>query len=528
MGLLDNLFGSPRASKEFSSSRHVSSLVVDERKPSPVAIIYRSEFDFISRCILDYPSIETGGQLFGYWTATGTPVVMYAIGPGYNAQHNPTSFIQDWDYLQKIGKELHSRYRLQHIGEWHSHHQLGLAHPSGGDVNTMSYGVGKPGFPRLLLCIGNCTRTTSSLNAFNFHESAPTEYVHASWDIIDMESPYRRIVDMELQRILIQPRTRNASHGQIHSVRNTIRPTESIGVHWLTENAENVETMKTFVSMVQSMCSGYFVRAEMLKTGEPQIAIKGLGISIKLPYGFPAKSPVLLKETGDILYDDEGNNWNIGEEPLTTSFGRWLTMELSNKLPHEQTTDEEVYGSVDHRSLTEEEKQEYSDAKTRSKRIGMENQVLASYFHPDAFIWSDITVVNIIAYPFLQQKQGVIRIDLPQNFPNTPPEIQFGFYNETSRTEPTLPIHLSEINYNHLSELFDNADEVFCQLLKWENQTSMFKAYVVACIMLLYYRKAEKEQTDVREYLTPLINDEERLASLVQQVQEKIKQLKQK
>ena len=46
--------------------------------------------------------------------------------------------------------------------------------------------------------------------------------------------------------------------------------------------------------------------------------------------------------------------------------------------------------------------------------------------------------------------------------------------------------------------------------------------------MLHYYRKAEKEQTDVREYLTPLINDEERLAGLVQQVQEKIKQLKHK
>lgn len=145
--------------------------VVDATRPSPIAIIYKSELDIISRFILDYPNIETGGQLFGYWTATGTPVVCYVIGPGRHASHKPTSFVQDWDYLEHVGAELNERYRLQHIGEWHSHHQLGLAHPSGGDVNTMSFGVGKPGFPRMLLCIGNCTTRTTTVNAFNFHDS---------------------------------------------------------------------------------------------------------------------------------------------------------------------------------------------------------------------------------------------------------------------------------------------------------------------------------------------------------------------
>ena len=53
-------------------------------------IIFRSEMDYISRCILDYTNIETGGQLFGYWTEDGTPVVLFAIGPGANANHKPT------------------------------------------------------------------------------------------------------------------------------------------------------------------------------------------------------------------------------------------------------------------------------------------------------------------------------------------------------------------------------------------------------------------------------------------------------
>ena len=51
------------------------------------AIIYSSEISFIGRCILDSPNIETGGQLFGFWTASGNPVVVYAIGPGPKANH---------------------------------------------------------------------------------------------------------------------------------------------------------------------------------------------------------------------------------------------------------------------------------------------------------------------------------------------------------------------------------------------------------------------------------------------------------
>lgn len=41
-----------------------------------VAMIYRSELNYISRCILDSKTIETGGQLFGFWTSTGIPVVL--------------------------------------------------------------------------------------------------------------------------------------------------------------------------------------------------------------------------------------------------------------------------------------------------------------------------------------------------------------------------------------------------------------------------------------------------------------------
>ena len=90
--------------KSYRSEKTASHIYEDSSNPSQKAIIYQSELDYMSRCILDYPNIETGGQLFGFWTATGVPVVMYVIGPGKNAQHNPTSFVQDQRYLGSVRK----------------------------------------------------------------------------------------------------------------------------------------------------------------------------------------------------------------------------------------------------------------------------------------------------------------------------------------------------------------------------------------------------------------------------------------
>ena len=73
----------------------VDSYLIDEKEPAPTAIIYQSELDYLSRCILDYPDIETGGQLFGFWTNQGVPVVLYVIGPGRHANHQQSFFNQD-------------------------------------------------------------------------------------------------------------------------------------------------------------------------------------------------------------------------------------------------------------------------------------------------------------------------------------------------------------------------------------------------------------------------------------------------
>lgn len=168
------------------------------------AFIYQSEMEFIFRCILDYPSIETGGELFGFWSVSGTPVVLYAIGPGPHANHQPTFFNQDLDYLHSLGGLLVRRYGLHHIGEWHSHHQLGLAQPSGHDARTMIENIRNHHLHRFLCCIGNCREEAVTLNPFNFTESA--QYTRADWVIKPMESPFRQVIDSQLGGQVIQPR----------------------------------------------------------------------------------------------------------------------------------------------------------------------------------------------------------------------------------------------------------------------------------------------------------------------------------
>lgn len=343
MGLFKNLLGGYPDSSYTSPKQQENNLVVNENTPSPKAIIYRSELDFISRCILDYPNIETGGQLFGFWTSEGTPIVAYVIGPGINAQHHQTSFVQDQEYPDIVGRELHRRYRLLHIGEWHSHHQLDLARPSGGDVNAFVYGLRNPRFPRLLLCIGNCTSTETTVNAFNFHKSDPRNFIHARWDIVENESPYRSLVDQDLHGVIIQPHTKNASHGQLHVLDTVSRREQFRRTYWLTESLENVEMMKKFVADVKSLVPGQTVKTEMMSTGEPAINIDEGKYEIIFPHGFPQRPPLLkgnhvsssTKTTIVSQMEYVAEKWTVNKDSLRNDFQNWLNNTLAVCLTQE-------------------------------------------------------------------------------------------------------------------------------------------------------------------------------------------------
>ena len=117
------------------------------------ALIYADEAQRIARFVCEYPNIETGGDLFGYWTHSGAPMVSYAIGPGLGSRHYPTSFYQDAGWLHDLGVRLYDQHGLQHVGEWHSHHRLGVNRPSAGDIRTVVRGLAAKKWAKFLLMI---------------------------------------------------------------------------------------------------------------------------------------------------------------------------------------------------------------------------------------------------------------------------------------------------------------------------------------------------------------------------------------
>ena len=181
------------------------------------AEIYMNELEYVLRCILERPDIETGGELFGFWKDDGTPVVTYAIGPGPKANHEYAFFNQDMDYLSCVGAVLTRKFGLEHIGEWHSHHQLGLVRPSRHDAATIAHGMVAHRRKRFLLCIGTCPAHSVRLGGFAFRQESGEVFSHVKWHVFGVESPYRRALDgdPELVDILIHPMTiEDIRHGK--------------------------------------------------------------------------------------------------------------------------------------------------------------------------------------------------------------------------------------------------------------------------------------------------------------------------
>ena len=268
--------------------------------PAATAIVHRGELDYLSRCILDYPDIETGGELFGYWTASGVPVVLYAIGPGPKANHEAAFFNQDLDYLRRVGNRLISAYGLQHVGEWHSHHRLGLAKPSGHDAQTMARCIAEGGLGRFLLCIANVdgAGARSTINAFAFHQDAGYSYRHAAWDVKEGESPYRPVADRdpELAGVLVHPATKApAMDGLLLATgEDRLVPPDYGADHWLSRRENNL-ALKRIVDFLGEAAPADRVLTRLDAEGRVVLAVDrpDRRETILFPRGFPLEPPAL-------------------------------------------------------------------------------------------------------------------------------------------------------------------------------------------------------------------------------------------
>lgn len=296
--------------------------------PSKVAYIYKSELDFISRCILDYKNIETGGQLFGYWTADGSPVIVFALGPGPNANHEVAFFLQDLEYLKTRAELLCKKYGLFHIGEWHSHHQLGLAQPSGHDANNLYSNIVKLGYSRFLLCIGNCTQNDSSLNAFMFYNGSQS-YEKTPWILKDIESPFRKVICDENPKFFTEPDMSVGKMVGLYTV-NTPHDSKSASYkahYWLTSK-ENRKILKSIIdSLNQSNLNTDYILT-LDDNDEVHISCyKGEDIieDIHFPLEFPFDPPIIILN-GRQLYSN--SKWQFKKDIYNSFFNYYNKIKI--------------------------------------------------------------------------------------------------------------------------------------------------------------------------------------------------------
>lgn len=307
-------------------------------RAADMAIIYRSEIDYISRCVLDYPDIETGGNLFGYWNNAGQPVVLYALGPGENATHQPTFFIQDMGYFGKIYTELNHRYLLSHIGEWHSHHQLGLARPSGHDVSTAYRTVQATHRRSLLVCIANWRDGRTTVNPYSFHQDLPMRYVDANWHIVEEVSPFRPVADAALSSLLRHPLNAEASHGNQRILGQPSQKGPHITLpdnHWLRQEG-GIGLMRKMVSVVENLTEGRKTSFQADQAeGIIRILPEGTNWSIELAADFPLSAPILKLQEHPA---DTQPAWMplSGFDDTLAAFNRWITEALTSQTNTQQ------------------------------------------------------------------------------------------------------------------------------------------------------------------------------------------------
>ena len=353
-----------------------------ENHAATIAVIYRSELDYLSRCIADYPECETGGHLFGYWTVQGVPVILYATGPGPNCMHGSVECHHDHEYYTRIRDILENTIALQHIGDWHSHHQLSLNHPSGGDVHAMLAGVGnQPGMLRRhLMCIGTYNGEETFVDAYTFHQNEVPDYTHAAWTIVEMMSPFRSMADSLLSGFLINPATLYPKMGKLFTINELISDAlndtveSSPKLYWLDDTAENRKILKKFIKETEFFHSGKKVEAMTTEDNHVFLNIENGGQSILFAKPFPESPPYYFN--GDEIVQVE-TLWNTEEYSLEFCYSQWLSAIVA-KINGSEIIEKKTTETLDHISdEIQKNDDEDNNARVTSVEIGSIDQTNA-------------------------------------------------------------------------------------------------------------------------------------------------------
>ena len=293
-------------------------------------LIYQSELDYMSQCILDRQKIETGGNLFGLCTPFGIPFIQYVVGPGPEAIHEYTHFRQDFRFLDRNADLLVAEHALHHIGSWHSHHNLGLAEPSSGDSVSTFEGIQECGLQSFLLIIGNCRGGVSTVRPFRYFSDGRCEILN--WVVLPGVSPVRKSYDLlhhEMVHVPSSPanmaglRTATLMGSAAASKTKVTYPDG----YWLSKP----ENMKEFAQMVNYL-KGRFDSVRVFqkedKTVEVEVQKRGKKMYVHIDMSFPMCPPVIYPEGADVIHVRGDYNWNRLDKPLNAFIKLLDTIEL--------------------------------------------------------------------------------------------------------------------------------------------------------------------------------------------------------
>jgi hypothetical protein len=133
--------------------------------------------------------IETGGNLFGLWRNSGSAVIHVVLGPGQGCRRTDTSFHQDMEYMQRVGRFVNKGYMSCHIGEWRSHHGLSLSKPNAEEERFIRRNFPR-GFSKFLVIIANIKNgDTIKLSPYFFTDGG-TCYEKAEYVVLESDSPF--------------------------------------------------------------------------------------------------------------------------------------------------------------------------------------------------------------------------------------------------------------------------------------------------------------------------------------------------
>ena len=269
------------------------------------ATIYKQDLEFISKCILDFPDIETGGDFFGFWNNLGMPVILYVTGPAENCYRHATFFKQDMEFLVGVGNFVYANFGLQHIGCWHSHHKLSLAVPSSHDCKTMVNAINKNEIEKFFMILGNITpKGGTTVNGFLFDKVNQTNYFHTQWKVLETENVISNTINSNLQSVLqYTPKTKKPLLQDLNLVKtnqNLVLTIDFEPQSWLGSKEGKQE-----LKQIYNWFTSNFNNAKMYITESNALELKTENISLIFSHDFPNSFPI-IEIQGNLITSEQG------------------------------------------------------------------------------------------------------------------------------------------------------------------------------------------------------------------------------